>query len=94
MSAFIPTPGTLFYARSRLVFSHASGEGETATVIKQADRSYHSAVMRCKAADDYSVVAEVVHGDTYGKGSHMLLLHEFNFHPVGPDVAAALGLVP
>lgn len=80
MSTFTPDPGTLFYAESLLVF-----EGGR-------DRSFHDCVFRGVALDQRIVVADIVAGGSYSESRRMLLRQEFAFSPVGPHVAAALGL--
>ena len=89
---FVPNPGTLFYAECTVTYVQEIGSGSTATAVRQSDRSYRGNLFRCVATDDRAVIGRVVWGSTYGNEPRMLVRKDYAFHPVGPDVAAALGL--
>jgi hypothetical protein len=92
MSKFTPDPGTLFYADTTRESVRQVGSGDTAVAVKERDRSYAEKVLRCVALDQMVVIAEVAWGQNNGNSRRMLLRSEYEFQPVGPDVAAALGL--
>lgn len=92
MSKLTPEPGSLFYAEPSRVMTRNVGQGETAVAVREKDRSYAERVLRCVAFDDRAVIAEIVWGHSYGDAKRMLLRSEYTFEPVGPTVAAALGL--
>lgn len=92
MSKFTPDPGTLFYADATTVHVRQIGGGDTAVAVKEKDRSYSEKVLRCVAADDRTVIADVVWGNAYGDKRRMLLRSEYAFQPLGPGIAQALGL--
>lgn len=92
MSKMTPDPGTLFYAESRKTLTRQIGSGDTAVAVRDKDRSFAEVVFRCVAFDDRAVIADIVWGDRYCDTKRMLLRSEYTFHPVGPEVVAALGL--
>lgn len=94
MSTFVPNPGLLFYAVCVQNDSLVVNTGSTATVVKSTDRSHSGKVFRCVALDNHVVVgAELWDGYLSSKPSNKLLLRsDFRFEPLGPGVAAALGI--
>jgi hypothetical protein len=98
MSAFTPDEGTLYYVSSNVYFTRGGAldamlTGEVTTQEKVRDRSYEDRVFRCVAADARCVVGDIVHGHSFGSPRLMLLRADYDFFPVGPEVAKALGLV-
>jgi hypothetical protein len=94
-TAFTPDKGTLFYAECTRVYEQVVGGGlfgteATAQVVRSRDRSYSDEVLRCAGRDAVSVIAERT-GERAGRPI-VLLRRDYAFHPVGPEVIAALGL--
>lgn len=83
MSAFIPGPGTLFYAESRLTLQGSP---------RVRDRSYSEDILRCIAVDEHMLVFRVEYGLMKREEPRTLLLREWSLFPVSPQVAASLGL--
>lgn len=96
MSKFIPDPGLLFYASVReKTQSVATDFGVQTVVVSTNDQSYSNRVLKCIAADNHAVIAQVVwcqYNLGIGK-TKMLPLEDFIFKPLGPGVAKALKLV-
>lgn len=83
MSAFIPTPGTLFYAESRCTLQNT---------FYFRDRSYSGDVLRCIAVDEHMLVFRVEYGRMKREGPRTLLLREWSLFPVSSQVAKALDI--
>jgi hypothetical protein len=92
MSKFTPDLGMLFYADSTAAYMRQIGSGDTAVELKEKDLRYCDKVLRCVAADDRTVIANVVWGESHGAARRMLLRSEYVFQPLGPGIAQALGL--
>ena len=92
---FTPNKGLHFYAQSANVICHTAGFGETATVVKQRDRSYNDSVFLCLAVDSTAIVAKKVYPlDSWSSERKLVMrLDEWKFEPVGPDVLKELGLI-
>lgn len=92
MSAYLPTPGQLFYARAkpREVVERVPYSNVIQTRVVQ-DRSYSDDVFRAVATDDTLVVAKILTNTILSDTQRRLPRDEFTFLPVGPDVAKALG---
>jgi hypothetical protein len=94
-SEFIPDLGMLFMVESTCVLTQEVNIGGVAVMEKFKSGSYKTDVFRCKATDARTVVADMVLGVmlcVHGEAPIILLKRDYNFYPVGPDVAAALGL--
>jgi hypothetical protein len=92
MSKFTPEPGALFYADSTTVYVREIGSGDTAVIEKEKDRSFCENVFRCVAVDNRAVIADFVWGHGFVNKRRMLVRREWQFEPIGPGVAEALGL--
>ena len=91
---FFPAAGNLFYATFRTLRrdDDATADGVLVRVVSEKDdKNLHEKVFSCVAADTHAVVADVAFG--YNWGRRVLTRHAYKFHPVGPEVAMALGLV-
>ena len=96
MNNFLPDQGTLFYADCKRTYTQAVDAGGVTTILKNKDRSYEQTILRMLAADDRLAVAEIVYSYCYGDAGRRvtLMLRDFEFSPVGPDVMKALELSP
>lgn len=93
-STWVPAVGELFYIKNlRMIQRTIRNEGgDVISVVQQLDKSYSDNIFRMVAADDKVFVADAIYGYKFNDPRRMLLRSEFAAEPVGPDVAAALGL--
>lgn len=90
MSKFIPAKGDLFYVEFKPWERTVGGLfSDTAEVVKVQDRSYRGDVFTCAGRDDHALV-----GTRNAAYANVVTFvhHEVTYHPVGPEVAVALGL--
>ena len=93
---FIPDPGSLFYTAVKprlrqVVEGSAFTETKIRTVAEQ-DGSYQEDIFKCIARDDTHMVAERLTGYHGGDKKYLFRIDGYIFNPVGPTVAAAMGL--
>lgn len=97
---FVPSAGTLFYVKSNgydrvINTAEMQGYGAVQAVIRTDDNSYCDDVFRALGADDTHVVGVRLTDKVPDRASKKIVFprHQWKFAPVGPSVAAALGLV-
>jgi hypothetical protein len=95
MSKFVPTPGMLTYVAVRpWTKSEFTGSGELVKTVVQ-DRSYGGQVFVCIARDlDHILLRRVYGGWSREESPQLFRLDQYDFSPVGPDIANHLGLNP
>lgn len=89
----LPEIDVLFYAKSKRSLYSTVGGGDQAIAIKVADKSHSDTIFKAVACDAHVVIADAVYQQYGNQGRVMLLQSEFEFIPVGPFVAEALGIL-
>lgn len=96
MSKFTPDAGVLHYVSCKPL-TRVIGDGlfggilAEPKVVEQQDRSYQGDIFRCVARDSHAIVSERLTG--FMSGSRLtFVITNYEFAPVGPDVAAAVGI--
>ena len=97
MSNFIPDRGTLFYVsvrpRTSQVIEDEFGDARVKDFVIE-DRSYREDIFLCVARDSSHLVAKKVVGlgSSMKETPSLFRCMDYNFSPVGPEVAQALGI--
>lgn len=97
MSKFTPDPGSLHYTSCKPYKRVIGGDSPFGNVlsepkvIEHQDRSYEGEVFRCVARDDHALVCQRLTGH-YAGSMHTFVISKYEFAPVGPSVASALGV--
>lgn len=94
MAAWNPLKGDLFYAEHKPVEETVEGPNGVTVTLRKQERSYRGLIFRADAQDDYVLLAYNVRESYMKDTPYTFVKKDFNFIPVGPDVAKALNILP
>lgn len=97
---FIPDPGTLFYLERKPIlvegarlYDHRTGKIQN-TDHYRYDGSYSGVIFECTSRDSHALVAKSVMGFKDGSSVRIIVvIRDFEFFVVGPEVREDLGLM-
>lgn len=97
---FIPDPGTLFYLERKAilteqssVFNHKTGKIDRTEHFRY-DGTYSGVIFECTSRDSHALVAKSVMGFKDGSSVRIIVvIRDFEFFVVGPEVREDLGLM-
>lgn len=100
MHVFIPDPGTLFYLERKAilteqssVFNHKTGKIDRTEHFRY-DGTYSGVIFECTSRDSHALVAKSVMGFKDGSSVRIIVvIRDFEFFVVGPEVREDLGLM-